>query len=160
MGSKYAGSEILQMAIEIEQKGKLFYENMADSINDLKVKKLFRFLAEEEVQHEIVFKKMLSSIETFTESSVFDQHELHLYFRSFVGDNVIPSKNQEKELLNDLGNINSALDKAFNLEKAAILYFHELKNLTNEKDSIIIDDIIREERIHIKKIFEIMEEYK
>ncbi len=159
MGLQYAGSEVLKIAVEIERKGKIFYEDMAELITHPKVKEIFQFLAKEEVRHEVIFTKMLSSIEPQTEKSVFDDDELSLFYRSLVGDKVFPSKSVEKELKNDFSDLATALQRALDLEKDAILFFHEMKTITSEKDHAVIEEIIQEERDHIKKILEIMKEY-
>ncbi|MBF0510419.1 MAG: rubrerythrin, partial [Deltaproteobacteria bacterium] len=43
--------EVFQMAIEIEENGKAFYDRAGQKITDPQVKELFAALAQEEVSH-------------------------------------------------------------------------------------------------------------
>ncbi len=53
MNDKYAGSEILHMAVEIEKKGKEFYQSVVQSQKDEKAQKVFNFLIDEEERDHI-----------------------------------------------------------------------------------------------------------
>ncbi|MBN2415361.1 ferritin family protein [bacterium] len=160
MTTKYAGSEVLRMAIEIEKTGKRFYDGMAERFKDGDVQKLFRFLSQEEVRHESLFTSMLEAVETAPEKSVFDDHELALYFRSIVGDSVFPAAGKEKNVSEGIGDIHDALKKALDLEKDAILFFHEMKYHTREKDHATVEEIIEEERRHIALIVDLQQAYR
>lgn len=160
MTTKYAGSEVLRMAIEIEKVGKRFYNDMAERFKDLRVQELFTFLSREEIRHETLFTNMLEAVETASEKSVFDDHELTLYFRSIVGESVFPAPGREKEVSEGIDDIHDALKKALDLEKDAILFFHEMKNHTQEKDHDTVEQIIEEERKHIALIIDLQQEYR
>jgi len=58
-------TEIYQFAVQIEENGEKFYRAMVEKFDDPKVKKLFGFLAVEEVRHEKIFKEMLTKIEDY-----------------------------------------------------------------------------------------------
>jgi len=156
MEMKYAGSEILKMAVEIERKGKTFYEDMAKIIKDPRVKDIFKFLAEEEVRHEVVFTEMLSAVKV---DDSYNEAELHQFFGSLVGNSIFPGRNSDKEMKKEMSNVSAALEKALALEKDAILFFHEMKTVTAAKDHAVIDKIIEEERDHIKRIIQLKKEY-
>lgn len=152
MNDKYAGSEILHMAVEIEKKGKEFYQSVAQSQKDEKTQKVFNFLIDEEVRHEKLFRDMLSRVEQNMEKSVFDDTELILYFNSLVDRKIFPDVKEGMSLQQQISDPAVALRIALTMEKDSILFYSELLNVTHKKDHSVINQIIEEERDHINRI--------
>jgi len=158
MGKKYASSEILQMAIELEKKGKTFYESIAENIKDKKTQDVFQFLADEEVRHEEIFKNMLAEIETKDEENPYDNREVVLYFRSLVDKKIFPAEEYGKLLKDAVNNPAVAIKIAISLEKDSVLFYDELLPLTEEKNREVVGKIIQEERNHIYRILQLKDE--
>ena len=64
--SSFNPSEIYQFAVRIEENGEKFYREMTNKLDNKKVKELFTFLADEEVEHKAIFKKLLSKFEKYS----------------------------------------------------------------------------------------------
>lgn len=158
MTDMYAGSEILQMAVEIEKKGKAFYDGVVSAVKDAKTKDIFQFLADEEVKHEQIFRNMLKNLEIDGGSNPYDNTEMVLYFRSLIDRKIFPSEQQGITMNKELGNPEAAIRIALSLEKDAVLYFNELLNVSHERDKNVIQDIIEEEREHIRRILRLKKE--
>ncbi len=158
MGQIYAGSEVLQMAVEIEIKGKAFYDSVVAAVGDEKTKGIFQFLADEEVRHEKVFRTMLQDLEARPPESPYDDTEMVLYFRSLIDNKIFPSEDEGHSMKKDVGQPEVAIRIAFSLEKDAILYFNELLHVTQDKDHPVIHRIIEEERDHIRRILQLKAE--
>jgi rubrerythrin len=158
MELKFAGGEILKMAIEIEKNGKAFYDAVVQKMKDEKVKSVFHYLSEEEVKHEKLFRKMLQSIESETVKGPFDDSEMTRYFRSLIGQRVFPSEQEGKFIKDHLENPSAAIRIAISLEKDSILFYHEMIPVTQEKDHPVIKNIIDEEREHIRRIIQLKSE--
>ncbi|MBI5560973.1 MAG: rubrerythrin, partial [Deltaproteobacteria bacterium] len=47
----FSGSEIIEMAVRIEENGGRFYTDASEATKDSKLKKLFQYLAGEEKKH-------------------------------------------------------------------------------------------------------------
>lgn len=160
MNDKYAGSEILQMAVEIEKKGKEFYQSVAQSQKDEKAQKVFNFLIDEEIRHEKVFRDMLSQVERDTEKSVYDDTELVLYFSSLVERKIFPDVKEGISMQKFISDPAVALRIALSMEKDSILFYSELLNVTHDKDHPIINQIIEEERDHISRILNLKKDFQ
>ena len=91
MELKYAGNEILKMAVEIEKNGKAFYDEVIQHMAHEKAKSVFQFLSDEEVKHEKIFREMLGEIEPDAMENPFGDEEVIKYFRSLIGQKVFPS---------------------------------------------------------------------
>ena len=158
MGNKYAGSEVLQMAVEIEKKGKAFYDGVVQSISNEKARDIFQYLSDEEVKHEKTFRKMLSKVEANPPENPYDDTEMILYFSSLIDRKIFPSEDEGPAMKKDLADPTAAIRIALSLEKDAVLFFHEMLQITQEKDHPVVLDIIEEEREHIRKILKLKAE--
>jgi len=65
MSGIFKGSEIVEIGIKIEKNGREFYQSLADSSQNEKVKESCRYLAGEEEKHVEDFKKLLPSLEKY-----------------------------------------------------------------------------------------------
>lgn len=158
MELKYAGNEILKMAIEIERNGKAFYDEVVQSVAIEKAKSIFQYLSDEEVKHEKIFKEMLHEIEPKSSDSPFDESEMIRYFQSLIGQKVFPSQHEGRFMKKELSDPATATQIAIHLEKESILFYHEMIPVTQEKDHEVIKRIIGEEREHIRKIIQLKSE--
>ncbi len=158
MAEKYAGSEVLQMAVEIERKGKSFYDSVIQSLQNDKAKEVFHFLFDEEVRHEKIFRDMLSKVEKNAEKSVYDDSEMTLYFRSLIDRKIFPDEEEGMSMKKEMSDPAIALRIALSLEKDSILFYNELLNVTHKKEHKVINQIIKEERDHITRILDLKRE--
>ena len=158
MEKKYAGSEVLQMAVEIERKGKSYYDSIIKAVKDEKTRDVFQFLSDEEVRHEKVFKEMLEEIEPEPEGSPYDETEMILYFRFLIDRKIFPSPEEGESMKKVLDDPAVAIRIALSLEKDSVLFYHELLPITPEKDRQAVERIIDEERDHIRRILQLKTE--
>src|SRR4030042_6666343 len=152
MIQSYSGSEILQMAVEIEEKGKAFHEGVFAGVKDKKTRSVFRYLADEEVKHKALFQKMLRSADSESFSGPYDPTEMMLYFRSLVEQKIFPDAADPRSAAGALDDPRVAVRIALSLEKDALLFFHEMLSVTAARDRDLVDRIIAEERDHIRRI--------
>lgn len=151
MGAKYAGSEILRMAVEMERHGKNFYDSVIRLMKNPQARDIFQFLSDEEERHEVLFKKMLQEVEQKNKGD-YDDEAVIFYFRSLIEKKIFPTSKEAKSMEKDLGDPLVAIHIALSLEKESILFYHELLPVTSEKDHSVIHKIIDEERDHIHRI--------
>ena len=152
MTDRYAGSEILQMAVEIEKKGKAFYDGVVSTVKDQKTRDIFQYLADEELKHEQIFKEMLKDVKAGDVENPYDEREMILYFHSLIDRKIFPSVQEGSDMKEDLGNPAAAILIALSLEKDSVLYFSELLHISDKKEHDVIENIIEEEREHIRRI--------
>ena len=157
MSIAFAGSELLKMAVQLERKGKAFYDRVVNTVTDEKAKEIFQFLADEEVKHEQLFTEMLQKVESLPDSP-YDDTDMLSYFRALVDRQIFPEDEYAAEIKENADDPAVAIRIALSLEKDAVLYFHELAFRTEAEDQKIIEDIIAEERKHIQRILELKKE--
>ncbi len=158
MTGKYAGSEVLQMAVEIEKKGKAFYDGVVRNVKDPQAKAIFQYLSDEEVQHEELFRAMLADVESETDKSPYNNTEVVLYFRSLIDKKIFPSEEEGESFSKEMGNPAVAIRIALSLEKDAVLFFNEMLQITQETDRKAVEQVIEEEREHIRRILRLKAE--
>ena len=157
MTEKYAGSEVIRMAVEIETKGKAFYDGVVASVKDARTREIFQYLADEEVKHEKLFKKILQDLGPEAEEGPYDASEMTAYFRSLIDGKIFPGGDEGAAMKREMGNPASAVRVALSFEKDAILFFHELLAVTREEGKRAVEHVIAEEREHIRRILELKE---
>ena len=151
--SLFEPGEVFQFAIRIEENGEKFYRQMVQKFDEIKVKELFSYLADEEVKHKKTYEEMVSKIEKYEPFETFPG-EYFAYLRAYVDKIIFTQKEFDEEIAN-IKDINAALDYAINAELDSILYYQEVKNLVSENQRSTIDKIIEEERRHFVKLSEI-----
>ncbi|MBU4445175.1 MAG: ferritin family protein [Candidatus Marinimicrobia bacterium] len=151
--STFNSSEIYQFAIKIEENGEKFYRQMVTKLPDKKVKELFTFLADEEVQHKATFSAMLSKFEDYKPAESYPG-EYFAYLKAYA-DNLVFGFGKFDEDIANIENAETALQFAIGKELDTIMYFQEMKNLVPESERKRINAIIEEERRHVVKLSEL-----
>jgi len=145
-------TEIYQFAVQIEENGKKFYKAVVEKFDDVKVKELFAFLADEEIRHEKIFREMLGKIEDYHPQESYPG-EYFDYLHAYV-DNLVFTLDQLEENISNVNTIGEALQFAIGKELDTILYYHEMRNVVPDHQKKLVDDIIDEERKHVVKLTE------
>ncbi|MDD5476159.1 MAG: ferritin family protein [Syntrophales bacterium] len=153
MGSQFEASDILQIAMRIEENGSNFYRFAVQVAKEESVKELFERLAAEEDKHKIIFKEMLSGIESHDPPESYPG-EYGAYLRSYADNNLIFKKEDLDREMASVKDAVSALDFAIKRELDSILYYHEIKAFIAKNKHDSIDKIINEERKHFKILSE------
>jgi rubrerythrin len=151
--SVFAASDIVEVAIRIEENGVNFYKFAEQIAKKEAEKKLFAELAQAEVAHKIIFEKLLANVEksNLTESY---EGEYGAYLRSYVDNNLIFTKEIMDKQLSKIKDTAAALDFAIQRELDSILYYHEIKKLVPAAQHDAIEKIIEEERKHFLSLTE------
>ncbi|MCP4148141.1 MAG: ferritin family protein [bacterium] len=148
--NSFTPAEALEFAVQIEENGEKFYRHMAEKIEDAGAKKVFTYLADEEIKHRGLYAKMLSKIESYKPAENYPE-EYFAYLRAYV-KKVIFSPQRLEEEMERIATKEEAVEFAIRTELENILYFEELKKLVNEDDTQIIEEVINEERKHFLEL--------
>lgn len=143
----FSAQEIVSMAIEIEKKGIDFYQAMAVNAESEQAKKVFDFLASEEVKHKLTFQKILDNIDT-TEMRTSEEEEYRTYMKALTGSRIFTSTDIAAELAGELDD-RTALEMAIEAEKDSILFYYELIDQVREDDTPDVEQVIEEEKKHL-----------
>ncbi len=154
---RYSAKEVLDMALRIEENGKLFYSLAKDAAKTDKIKELFQFLYNEEVNHTRYFKAIIKDTDKDSAPNQLDPYleEAYLYLNALADSEVFTSADDGAAFARKVGGEKDALDYAIKAEKDALLFYYELSNFIREKDKSILDEIIKEEKDHLQKLTDI-----
>ena len=154
----HSGQEILEMAIIIEERGVEFYSTYAEGAKNEDIKKLFQYLASEEVNHKKTFQEFLDSLkkEEFTLS--YANEEVERYFSAIIDSRVFDDPNFAIQLAKDAENEIDAVNLAIGFEKDSIVFYQGFMDLVKEGTKDIIQNIIEEEKKHIQNLSKIKSE--
>ena len=148
--SVFAASDIVEVAIRIEENGVNFYKFAEQIAKKEDEKKLFAELAQAEVAHKKTFEKLFASMEKSNLPESYEG-EFGAYLRSYVDNNLIFTKEIMDKQLAKITDTNSALDFAIQRELDSILYYHEIKKIVPAAQH----DAHREDHRRRKKTFSV-----
>jgi rubrerythrin len=154
----FEAKEIFKFAIRIEENGEKFYRFASTLADDEETKKIFNYLADEEVKHKKTFTQLLSEV---TKDVSFENYsdEYFDYLKYYV-DNVIFTEEQLEKQQREVKNVLSAVKFAMQKELDSVLYYHEVEKFVLPDQKSIIEEIIAEERKHYAKLSEMKENLK
>ena len=99
--TQFRGEEIIEIAVQMEQAGKLFYEKAAQVAEDAKLKDMLDFLAQEEDKHIKDFTKLGEKLNyNFLPADTY-AGEYEDYVRSLVSSHIF-NINQVEELVKEI----------------------------------------------------------
>ena len=149
--------DILNIAIRIEDDGEKFYRRAAGMAEDDETKEMFRFLADEEKDHQDFFRELEQEI---TDDSKADYPEEYMAYISAYVDNVIFPADQPEDEAEKIQTVYEAINYSIRKELESVLFYHEIKPIVVKKHHDTIDRIIEEEREHFVKFVELKRERK
>lgn len=154
----FAASDIVEVAIRIEENGINFYKFAEQIAQQEDAKKLFLHLADAEAGHKRTFEKFFAAME---KSNPPEQYagEYSAYLRNYVDNNLIFTKEVMDKQLANVKDTPAAFDFAMQRELDSILYYHEIKNLVPAAQHEAIEKVIEEERKHYALLCDMKKRY-
>jgi rubrerythrin len=147
----YAGTEIVDIAKQIERMGEAFYEEALHHLKDAKIREVFTFLRDEEGRHAGVFEALLGKLGDAPEQWRGDEEYL-AYMRVLAQNRVFPDIDAVREAVKKLPDEEAAIRYALGFEKDSILFLHELRTRVREEDRETVDGLIAEEQSHVRSL--------
>ncbi len=154
----FEASDIVEIAIRIEENGTNFYKFAEQIAKQEEAKKLFADLAKAEVAHKKTFEGIFAKMEKYSPPESF-AGEYSSYLRDYVDSNIIFTKEVLDKELTKVKDTLSAIDFAIRRELDSILYYHEIKRFVPTTQHAAIDQIIDEERKHFSCLSEAKKRY-
>ena len=156
--SVFAASDIVEVAIRIEENGINFYKFAEQIAKKEDEKKLFAHLAQAEVAHKKTFESIFAKMEKYNPPESYEG-EYGAYLRSYVDNNLIFTKEIMDQQLAKVKDTSAALDFAIQRELDSILYYHEIKKLVPAAQHGTLEQIIEEERKHYLALTEMKKRF-
>lgn len=149
----FEASDIMEIAVRIEENGANFYRYAVQVAGNEAAKALFEHLAEEEVAHRKLFTEMLAGMEPTAPVEGYDG-EYAAYLHDYVDNRLVFT---EEGLAGELARIQDevyALNFAIQRELDSIQYYREIRDLLPADRRESVDRIIQEEKRHVVKLSE------
>ncbi len=168
MGSvEFNAEELMELAIQIEKNGKAYFTAMAEKSDNPKVKEIFEFLCREEqshLEHFIAIRNKLiaSKQDNFEIASEYDTPDMHAYLNAMFDGRVFPNLVAHDELALEIKDDEQAIYHAIGFEKDTVLFFSEILELIGPDDENhpLIKELIRQEKIHIARLYTLLGQIK
>jgi rubrerythrin len=151
MGNIFAGSEIVEIGIQIEKNGRDFYNAVAKQSKNQKAKDIFAYLAGEEEKHIAVFQKVLGSVNKYEPPESYPG-EYFAYMNALASDYVFTKENKGSQMAKKVASDKEAVEIGIKAEKDSIIFYEGMKKAIPEYDYKVIDELISQEQDHFKKL--------
>lgn len=148
----YSASEIMEMAVETEKGGKLFYATVAARSEDHNLKGLFSYLADEENKHIRVFEDIAKTIKVAADEMPADWEEVVLYLKAITDSRYFLGPDKALSLAKDAKSTSQAVKLALAFEKETLVFYLEAADMVPTLNRPAIEALIKEERAHVRKL--------
>jgi rubrerythrin len=148
----FTAAEALEMALEIEKNGEVFYNAAAEKSDDVEVTALFEDLAAQEQMHYKVFQKMLGGVGSAPELPAEEYDQYQAYLQSALDNALFSGEDKALALAEKATDRETALRAALGFEKDTMLFFYDLREMVGEADKEAVSRVIGEERKHMRRL--------
>jgi rubrerythrin len=148
----YSVPEIMEMAVETEKGGKLFYETVAEQTRDDNLKGLFSYLADEENRHIRVFEDIARTIKVASDEMPANWEEVSLYLKAVTDSRYFLGPDKALVLAKDAKSTSQAVKLALAFEKETLVFYLEATDMVPTLNRPAIEALVREERAHVRKL--------
>jgi rubrerythrin len=148
----YSVPEIMEMAVETEKGGKLFYETVAEQTRDDNLKGLFSYLADEENRHIRVFEDIARTIKVASDEMPANWEEVSLYLKAVTDSRYFLGPDKALVLAKDAKSTSQAVKLALAFEKETLVFYLEATDMVPTLNRPAIEALVGEERAHVRKL--------
>ena len=149
MSIVFAGSELIEIALNMERNGVVFYQALADKTQNKDAKTIYDYLANEEKKHLNTFQGMLNAVGQYRPPQDYAE-EYMLYLKSLVDNSVFSNISETQQKAEKISSEIEAIDTGIQAEKDSILFYTEMQNFVRQPDQKIVLNIIDEEKAHLR----------
>jgi len=154
MSISFSGSELINIAIGIEERGIVFYDVMAKSTQNEAAREVFNYLADMERNHIEIFKDMLEGADKF-QIPADESGQYTTYLRALVDSAVFSDDMVTSEMAAQAESDAAALELAIRAEKDSILFYYEMKEVMPQRAQATVNKIIADEKSHLRQLSEL-----
>lgn len=151
MSVLFSGQDMLEIAVNIERNGEVFYQAAMNAAKDNSSRSAFEYLASEERRHLKTFQSILNSLPPNPVSETYSG-EYALYVKSLSDGQVFKDDKTARSMAASAANDAEVVHLALSAEKDSLLFYWEMKSLLRQEDIPVIDRIMEEERAHVRRL--------
>lgn len=155
MSVVFSGDEIIELAVKTEETGYEFYRMAQKKAGSDELKKLFEYLAEEELNHKELYLGLKGAIGEPAQGVPADWEDVGKYIRAMTESSLFLGADKNIQLASKAATDKDAVDFAIEFEKDTLLFFHHIKDLVKKVNQPVVEKIIEEEKEHIRRLSEV-----
>ncbi len=150
MPVSFSSNELINLAIDIEKRGIVFYDIMARSTENTTAREVFHGLVEMEREHVLVCENMLAK--NGDDPVLIEVAEHSVYLKSLIDNAVFNEESVASEMATQVNSDATALELGISMEKDSILFYYEIRERLARPSRVTIDRIIDEEKRHLNQL--------
>ncbi|MFH1339442.1 MAG: ferritin family protein [Candidatus Omnitrophota bacterium] len=151
MANIFAGSEIVELGIQIEKNGRDFYNTLVKQSKSQKAKEIYKYLAGEEEKHIAVFQKILDLVQKYEPPEAYPG-EYFAYMSALASECVFTQKDKGSEIASKISGDKEAVDLGIGFEKDSIILYVGMKKVVPGYDAKVVDELILQESEHLRQL--------
>lgn len=152
--------DIVELAMRNEEKGYRFYSKLSALVKNQATRDVFHRLAQEEIEHQKAFEKLLSRELAKHGDVVFKEAEKK-FLMAVITASVFPALGEGSEQEYDYVTPIWALSIGIQAEKDAILVYQEMYNKAKSQPvKDLFSRLIEEEKLHLVELRGQLEEFE
>jgi rubrerythrin len=148
----YSAPEVMEIAVDTEKGGQLFYKTVATQSKDQDLKDLFLYLADEEKKHINVFVNIAKTIKVSPDEMPADWEEVSLYLKAITDSRYFLGGDKALSAAKSAETTEQAVNTALAFEKETLVFYLEALDMLPAINRPAVEALIREERAHIRKL--------
>ena len=149
----FKAADVIEMALEIEKSGEVFYRAVTKKAKSPQVQALFEDLAEQEVHHYAAFQKLSRTTwddKPLMLTAEWDQYLM--YLQATIESAFFQGADKALAVAEQVADEKEAVRMAMGFEKETLLFFHDLRDMVSDADKEVVLRIIAEEKSHLRRL--------
>ena len=160
MGVFFSAKEMVRIAVRNEETGLDFYRLASERAKTPELKRLFDDLAVQEQAHKARFLALLDHVQepAQPDEKPADPEETGRFIAAMTDSRLFEGEDKNIALAAKASDGKSAVEFALGFEKDTLLFFYQMLEQVRSADRALVEEIIREEKSHIRRLAEIRKE--
>jgi rubrerythrin len=148
----FQATDIIEMALELEKSGEIFYDRVAEKVSSPEVQELFKDLAEQEKDHYAAFQGLSGTLWDTGAATEEEWDQYLMYLQATIQSAFFEGSDKALALAEQVSDAREAVQMAMDFEKETMLFFYELRDKVMGADKQVVEEIITEERSHLRRL--------
>jgi rubrerythrin len=159
MADLFSVAELIDVAIREEQTGATYYRALAESTDSEDLAEFALEVAAMEDEHEQKFRDLIERVGDYEPMGEQYGGEHEAYMSYLIQGRIFPAGQEGEELARRQSSDREAVETALELERNTLLFYHEMIRFVPEEDRPLLEEIIAEERQHVRDFVEYRDEH-
>ncbi len=154
MGDIFAGSEIVELGIQIEKNGRDFYNALISISKSPKAADIFKYLAKEEEKHIKAFEGILSKLDQYEPPEAYPG-EYFAYMKALANEHIFTKEGQGVLIARQITSDHVAVETGIGFEQDSIVFYAGMKRIVPDYNRETVEALIAQEENHLRQLMEL-----